>query len=230
VTTNVQGTLNICEAARRAGVARIVHTSTSETYGTAQTPKIDEDHPLQAQSPYAASKIGADKIAESYHRAMDLPIATIRPFNTFGPRQSARAVIPTILSQLLGGAKVLRLGSLDPLRDFLFVEDTVAGFVAVAESDACVGKVTNVGTGKAVRIGDVAELAMDVVGRRIEIATESQRTRPEKSEVMALICDWSAARHRCGWSPKIGLEEGLRRVAAFIEAHPERFRPEEYAI
>ena len=230
VMTNVQGTLNICEAARRARVSRVVHTSTSEVYGTALHPTINEDHPLQAQSPYSASKIGADKIAESYFRSMDLPIATIRPFNTFGPRQSARAVIPTMLSQLLSGLPELKLGSVDPIRDFLFVEDTVEGFLGVAQSDACLGRVTNVGTGVAVTIGETAELAMEVVGRRVPIVTEKTRTRPVNSEVMALICDAGAAMQRCGWAPKVSLEQGLRRVAEFIGKHPERFRPQEYTI
>lgn len=230
VFTNVQGTLNICEASRRAKLSRVVHTSTSEAYGTAMYSTIDEDHPLQAQSPYAASKIGADKIAESYFRAMELPIATIRPFNTFGPRQSARAVIPSILSQLLNGSPTLQLGSIDPVRDFLYVEDSVAGFVAVAESDACLGKVTNMGTGRAVTIGEVAKLAMQVVGREVEIVAEEQRKRPHNSEVMALICDWTAARERCAWTPGVSLEDGLRRVAEFIRSHPQRFRPQEYTI
>jgi len=230
VMTNVQGTLNICEAARRARVSRVVHTSTSEVYGTALHPTINEEHPLQAQSPYSASKIGADKIAESYFRSMDLPVATIRPFNTYGPRQSARAVIPTIMSQLLGGLPELKLGSVDPIRDFLFVEDTVEGFLAVAQSDVCLGKVTNVGTGVAVTIGKTAELAMKVVGRRVPIVTEQTRTRPVNSEVMALICDAGAARQRCGWTPKVSLEDGLRRVAEFIGKYPERFRPQEYTI
>lgn len=228
--TNAQGTLNVLEGCRRAGVARLVHTSTSEAYGTARYTPIDEKHPLQAQSPYAASKIAADKIAESYYCAMGVPVATIRPFNTYGPRQSSRAVIPTILSQLLGKSEVLRLGSLDPVRDFLFVGDTVAGFLAVAESDACVGKVTNVGTGHAVTIGQIAEMAMEVVGRKVEIVTETQRVRPTRSEVMALLCDYSAATERCGWSPRVGLADGLRAVADFIAAHQDRFRPEEYTI
>lgn len=230
VATNIQGTLNICEASRRAKVSRVVHTSTSEVYGTALSPAINEYHPLQAQSPYAASKIGADKIAESYYRAMGLPVATIRPFNTFGPRQSARAVIPTILSQLLAGFPELRLGSVDPLRDFLFVKDTVEGYLAVSQSDACVGCVTNVGTGVAVSIGQTAELAMKVVGRSVPIVTEEKRTRPANSEVMALICDASAARERCGWTPKFTLEEGLSSVAIFISEHMDKFRPKEYMI
>ncbi|MBS0197404.1 MAG: GDP-mannose 4,6-dehydratase [Planctomycetes bacterium] len=230
IATNVQGTLNVCEAVKRAGVARLVHTSTSESYGTALRPSIDEDHPLQAQSPYAASKIAADKLVESYCRSFSLPAATIRPFNTFGPRQSARAVIPTILSQLLSGAKSMRLGSLDPARDFLFVEDTVEGFLAVAASDACVGCVTNVGTGKAVTIGELAELAMQLVGRRIEILTDDQRKRPQNSEVMNLICNASAAAARCGWTPRVSLRDGLMKVIEFIRANPQRFRPEEYTV
>ena len=230
VTTNIQGTLNICEASRRAKVSRVVHTSTSEVYGTALSPVINEDHPLQAQSPYAASKIGADKIAESYFRAMDLPVATIRPFNTFGPRQSARAVIPTILSQLLAGLPELRLGSVEPLRDFLFVQDTVEGFLAIAQSDTCIGRVTNVGTGTAVSIGQTAEIAMNVVGRHVPIVTEQKRSRPVNSEVMALICDASAARERCGWTPQVSLEEGLGRVATFISENMTKFRPTEYTI
>ncbi len=230
VTTNIQGTLNICEASRRAQVSRVVHTSTSEVYGTALMSIINESHPLQAQSPYSASKIGADKIAESYYRAMGLPVATIRPFNTFGPRQSARAVIPTIISQLLAGFPQLRLGSIEPLRDFLFVKDTVEGFLAVAQSDACLGCVTNVGTGVAVSIGQTAELAMKVVGRSVPIVTEQKRTRPTGSEVMALICDASAARDRCRWTSQFTLEEGLREVAHFISEHMDKFRPTEYTI
>lgn len=230
LTTNGQGTMNVAEACRRNGVQRLVHTSTSETYGTALHPMIDEDHPLQAQSPYAASKIAADKLVESYHRSFDLPAATIRPFNTFGPRQSARAVIPTIMSQLVGGSPVLRLGSLAPARDFLFVEDTVEGFLAVAASDDCIGRVTNVGTGHAVTIGELATLSMEVVGREIEIVTDDQRTRPDRSEVMNLLCDASAARARCGWEPRVTLRDGLQRVASFVRSHPERFRPKEYTI
>lgn len=230
VLSNVQGTLNVCEAVRRCGVSRLVHTSTSEAYGTAVRTPIDEDHPLQAQSPYAASKIGADKIVESYCRSFNLPAATIRPFNTFGPRQSARAVIPTVMAQLLSDAPEMRLGSLTPVRDFLFVEDTVEGFLAVASSDACLGKVTNVGTGVAVTIGDMTELAMQVAGRRIRIVADDQRVRPDASEVMQLICDASAAKARCGWAPRFTLREGLERVAEFIKSNPGRFRPKEYVV
>ena len=236
VTSNVQGTLNVCEAARRAKVTRVVHTSTSETYGTAQSRSIDEDHPLQAQSPYAASKIGADKIAESYFRAMDLPVSIIRPFNTFGPRQSARAIIPTILTQLLSavaddgrsGPARLRVGALDPVRDFTYVEDTVAGFIAVAQSEQCIGKVTNVGFGRGVTIRELAAIAMQVVGLQAEVVSDERRLRPPNSEVMALICNREAARQRCGWEPRVSLEEGIRRTAEFIRARLSFYRPEEY--
>jgi NAD dependent epimerase/dehydratase len=228
--TNTIGTLNVCQACRQAGTPRLVHTSTSETYGTARTTPISEAHPLQAQSPYAASKVGADKFVESFHLAYGAPFATIRPFNTYGPRQSARAVIPSILAQLLAGRPELRLGSLTPVRDFLYVADTVEGFLAVAEADACIGHVTNVGAGLGTTIGEVARLAMEICGRTVPIRTDEQRVRPEASEVMALICDASAARQRCGWTPKIALRDGLGRVAEFVRAHPERFRPEEYAV
>ena len=230
VTTNVIGALNLLQACRAHDVGRVIHTSTSEVYGTAQYTPMDEQHPLQGQSPYAASKIGADKLAESFHCSVGLPVATVRPFNTYGPRQSARAVIPTILSQLISGRKELRLGSLDTIRDFLFVTDTVDGFIAVARCDACVGKVTNLGTGRGVSIGDVARLAMEITGRTASIACEERRVRPENSEVTRLICDSSAALERCGWSAKRNLKEGLQAVADDIEAHPERFRSEDYAI
>ena len=172
VDTNVRGTLNVLEACRRNGVARVVHTSTSECYGTAQYRPIDETHPLQGQSPYSASKIGGDKVAESFHLSFDLPVVTLRPFNTYGPRQSARAVTQTILSQLLAGCAELRLGSLEPERDLMYVSDTVAAFIAAAESDGVVGETVNAGTGEAVTIGALAELAMGVVGRRIPIISD----------------------------------------------------------
>lgn len=230
VATNVTGTLNVLMAARQHQIKRLVHTSTSEVYGTALRVPIDEEHPLQGQSPYSASKIGADKLVESFVRAFEVPAVTIRPFNTYGPRQSARAVIPTVMAQLVSGAKALKVGSLAPARDFLFVEDTVEGFLAVASSDACVGTVTNVGTGVAVTIGEMCELAMQVTGRRVEIVTDDQRTRPEKSEVMNLLCDARAAERRCGWRPRVTLRDGLEKVAAFIRANPQRFRPEEYVV
>lgn len=231
VQTNVMGTLNVAQACLAHGVARLLHTSTSECYGTARYAPIDEQHPLQGQSPYSASKIGADKIVESYHLSFGLPAVTIRPFNTFGPRQSARAVIPTIVSQLVHGATELHLGSLEPLRDFNFVTNTVDGFVAAAtaDSDACVGEVINLGSGEEVSIGETARLAMEVVGREVPIRTDDARVRPERSEVGRLLCNWQKANDRLGWSPRVGLREGLGEVVAFVERHPERFRPREYA-
>ena len=226
--TNVEGTLNVLEACRAHGVRKLVHTSTSETYGTARYTPINEEHPLQGQSPYSASKIGADKLAESYHLSFGLPVATIRPFNTYGPRQSARAVIPTILSQALS-SKQIRLGSLSPLRDLNFVTDTVAGFLAVARSEASVGEVINVGTGSAVSIGQLVELALRILGVEREVVLDDQRVRPEKSEVMTLLADRSKAERLTGWTPKVGLEEGLAATAEFIRQNPDRFRPLHYA-
>jgi len=230
VQTNVVGTLNVLEACRFHGTPRLVHTSTSECYGTAQYTPIDEDHPLQGQSPYSASKIGADKLVESYFLSFNLPVATLRPFNTFGPRQSARAVIPSILAQLLAGARELRLGDVSPVRDMNFVGNTVDGYVRLAECDAALGKVVNVGTGRGVSIGEIAELAMQVVGRRTPIVTDSQRIRPAGSEVRLLLCNYSRAQELLGWQPGVGLEAGLEQTARFIKDHMELYRPEEYAV
>ena len=227
---NVKGTLNVLEACRTEGVRRLIHTSTSEVYGTALYTPIDEKHPLQGQSPYSATKIGADKLVESYHRSFDLPAATIRPFNTFGPRQSPRAIIPTILCQLLNKSGTLKLGATDPVRDFLFVSDTVQGFLAVAGCDDCVGKVTNVGTGRGITIEGLARLLMNVIGQEAEVICDQQRVRPSASEVRALICDATAAKERFGWSPSVTLEEGLKMVAAFVESNPELFMGREYRI
>lgn len=228
VRTNVEGTLNVLEAARTHKVARVVHTSTSETYGTALYTPIDEKHPLQGQSPYSASKIGADKLAESYYLSFGLPVATIRPFNTFGPRQSARAVIPTIISQALSSAPVVKLGSLSPLRDLNYVADTVEGFIAVAESDQALGEVINVGSGKAISIGDLATLILRLAGVNKEIVCEAERTRPEKSEVMTLLADARKAEALTGWKPRVGLEQGLLETIAFIRNHADRFRADVY--
>jgi NAD dependent epimerase/dehydratase len=227
VAANVNGTLAVLEACRSHGVKRMVHTSTSETYGTAQYTPIDEKHPLQGQSPYSASKIGADKLAQSYHLSFGLPVATIRPFNTYGPRQSARAVIPTIISQALG-SPTIRLGSLTPLRDLNYVLDTVEGFLSVAESDAAVGQVVNVGTGAAVSIGELAQRILRLMGVEKEIFTDEQRVRPEKSEVLTLLCDRSKAEKLTGWKPRFTLDQGLSATIDFIRAHPGRFRPDVY--
>jgi NAD dependent epimerase/dehydratase len=229
VAVNCGGTLNLLEAARAHGLERFVHTSTSETYGTAEYRPIDEKHPLKSQSPYAASKIGADKLAESYHLSFGVPVATIRPFNTFGPRQSARAVIPTIISQALSG-EVIRLGSLEPLRDLTYVADTVEGFIKVAESPQAVGEVINVGTGRAVSIGDLARLICQRLGGHRDILCEDQRVRPAASEVMELICDNRKAKALLGWEPRLGLEEGLDRTIEFMGSRLSHYKPDIYNI
>lgn len=230
VQTNITGTLNVLEACRLHGTPRLVHTSTSECYGTARYAPIDELHPLQGQSPYSASKIGADKLAESFYLSFKLPVVTLRPFNTYGPRQSARAVIPTILSQLLSGTSSLKLGDATPVRDMNFVEDTVAAFLAVASSDQCLGEVINAGTGRGETIGTIAELAMKITGRTVPIITEQQRQRPEGSEVWKLIASNTKAKQLANWAPQISLEAGLEKTARFIEQHLALYRPGEYAV
>jgi NAD dependent epimerase/dehydratase len=229
VATNCGGTVNLLEAARQHGVERFVHTSTSETYGTAQYTPIDEAHPLRGQSPYAASKIGADKIAESYYLSFGVPVATIRPFNTYGPRQSARAVIPTIISQALTG-DAIRLGSLSPVRDLNFVSDTVAGFLKVAENPQAVGEVINVGYGKSVSIGELAEKIVAIVGGKKQIVTEAARVRPEASEVLELLCDHRKAKALLGWQPQVSLEEGLERTVRYIKDHLSHYKPDTYNV
>jgi NAD dependent epimerase/dehydratase len=229
VAVNCSGILNLLEAARQQGVERLVHTSTSETYGTAQYTPIDEKHPLKGQSPYAASKIGADKLAESYYLSFGVPVATIRPFNTYGPRQSARAIIPTIISQALTG-EVIRLGSLTPVRDLNYVSDIVEGFIKVAESPRAIGEVINVGSGKSVSIGELAERIVGMVGGDKRIVTEDERVRPEASEVMELFCDNRKARELVGWEPRVNLEKGLSRTLGFIQDNLSRYKPEIYNV
>ncbi len=211
VGTNISGTLNIVQAARELGIERVVHTSTSETYGTARFVPITEDHPLQGQSPYSASKIGADQIALSYYTSFETPVSVIRPFNTYGPRQSARAVIPTIITQIANGARKIKLGSLEPTRDFSFVMDTVRGFLAIAEADDCIGKVTNVGSSFEISIGDTAALIAEVMGTEVEIEADQQRIRPAKSEVERLFAGIGKARERAGWEPEYAGREGFGR-------------------
>jgi dTDP-glucose 4,6-dehydratase len=230
VQTNVGGALNVLNACRRQGVERLVHTSTSEVYGSARYVPIDEQHPLQGQSPYSASKIGADALAESYWRAFGLPVAIIRPFNTYGPRQSGRAVIPTMLSQLAAGAQELRLGALSPTRDFNYVADTVEGFLAVARAEQALGRVVNIGSGREIAIGDLAEKIMAAVGRKVPILTEEARLRPAASEVDRLLCDHTLARELTGWQPRHSLEEGLAATAAWVAANLHHFRPGSYTI
>ena len=218
VETNVLGTLNVLEAARQLATPRVVHTSTSEVYGTAFSVPISEDHPLQGQSPYSASKIGADKMAESYHLSFGVPVATLRPFNTYGPRQSSRAVIPTILSQLAAGQREIRLGDLRPTRDFTFVEDTARAFMAVADApaEAVVGRTLNAGTGVEISIGDLVKTIAAAAGYEVTVAEEAERLRPAGSEVMRLVCDSSRLTAATGWKPTVSLAEGLAKTAAWF--------------
>lgn len=210
VDTNIKGTLNVVQAARDLDVAKVVHTSTSEVYGTATYVPIDEHHPLAGQSPYSASKIGADQIALSFERSFGTPVAVLRPFNTYGPRQSARAVIPTVISQLANGRRV-QLGALHPTRDFSYVLDTVEAFISVAECDATVGEVVNSGSGFEISIEDTARLIAEVMGKEIELACDPQRVRPEKSEVERLFASAERLRQFTGWTPAYGGREGFRR-------------------
>ncbi|MBZ4644155.1 MAG: NAD-dependent dehydratase [Deferribacteraceae bacterium] len=230
VDTNIKGTLNVLQACREHGVEKIVHTSTSETYGTAQYVPIDEKHPLQGQSPYAASKIGADVIAESYYRSFNVPVAIIRPFNTYGPRQSARAVIPTIISQILDGKKQIKLGSLTPTRDLNYVKDTVEGFVKVAESEKAVGTVTNIGTGKEISIGDLAQKIINLIGRNVEIICDEHRIRPERSEVNRLCANNRKAFEIAGWKPKYTLDEGLTETIEWIKNNLRYYKTDIYNV
>ena len=229
VETNVTGTLNILLAGREAGVERIVHTSTSEVYGTALRVPIDETHPLQGQSPYSASKIGADKLAESFYRSYELPVVTLRPFNTYGPRQSARAVIPTIITQALTQEVVL-LGNLEARRDLTYVADTVDGFLRVAEVPGVEGETFNLGSGTEVRIGDLAGEIIALVNRPVRIEIDPVRLRPEKSEVQRLLSDNTLARRRLGWSPQVDLITGLTQTIAWIQDHLYRYRPSQYQL
>ena len=234
VETNVIGTLNVMDAARELETPRIVHTSTSEVYGTAVVTPINEDHPLQAQSPYSATKVGADKIVESYVQSFGVPAVTIRPFNTFGPRQSARAVIPTILTQLLGGVERIALGDLRPTRDFTFVQDTADAFVALgtAPRQSVVGHVFNVGTGVEVSIGDLAALLAEVTGRDAAVVADPDRLRPAASEVMRLVCDASRLRDATGWQPRVSLRDGLDITAKWFAdpANLARYRWDRYNL
>ena len=236
VDTNVRGTLNVVQAANDLAVAKVVHTSTSEVYGTARYVPIDEEHPLQGQSPYAASKIGADQIALSFHRSFGTPVAVIRPFNTYGPRQSARAVIPTIITQVAAGRTRLRLGATAPTRDFSFVRDTVSAFQAIADSEESVGEVTNVGSGFEISVGDTARLIGEVMNVEVEIEREEARMRPKASEVERLFADVRKAERTLGWTPTYGGIDGFRRglavTAAWFQdpANLSMYRPDMYAI
>jgi len=229
VNTNIKGTLNVMQASREEGVEKIVHTSTSEVYGTAKYVPIDENHPLQGQSPYSASKIGADMLAHSYFLSFNTPVAIIRPFNTFGPRQSARAVIPTIISQALQENDI-KLGSLTPVRDLTYVKDTVNGFIKVAESDNSTGEIINIGNGKGITIGELAEKILHLMDSASTIRTDEGRIRPEKSEVMQLICDNSKAKKMLGWSPHYSLDDGLKETIPWIIQNRHIYKPQKYNL
>lgn len=222
-TTNIIGTLNVLIACRDLKIGRLVHISSSEVYGTARRVPIDEAHPLQGQSPYSASKIGADKLAESFFCAYELPVVTVRPFNTYGPRQSTRAVIPVIITQALT-QETIHLGNLDTIRDFTFVQDTVSGMLKAGQADGVEGKVMNLGTGQEIRIGELAEKVIQKTGRKVQIQVDSERLRPTASEVMRLISDNSLARKCLGWTPEVSLDEGLDRTMQWIQAHLDLYR------
>jgi NAD dependent epimerase/dehydratase len=228
VDTNIGGTLNVLQAARDLGTQRVVHTSTSEVYGTARYVPIDESHPLHAQSPYSATKIGADKLAESFHLSFGLPVVTIRPFNTFGPRQSERAVIPTIIAQMLSGETV-RLGNLTPTRDLNYVSNTVEGFIVAASAEAAVGKTINIGSGREISIRELVDLIGRLTGRQPRVEADRERERPENSEVERLLADASLARQTMGWEPRVSLEDGLQHTIGFIRDNLNRYRPGSYA-
>ncbi len=227
VEANVQGTLNILELARENNLERVVNTSTSEVYGTAQYVPIDESHPLVGQSPYSASKIGADKMAESYHLSFGLPVITVRPFNTYGPRQSARAVIPTIITQALAGRDI-KLGSLTPTRDLNYVADTAEAFLHLASSDAAIGRTLNAGSGREITIGDLAKLICELTGSKASVSQDEARIRPNASEVERLLCDITETKSVTGWTSAVPLEEGLKRTIAWFKDNMRHYRVGEY--
>jgi NAD dependent epimerase/dehydratase len=230
LAANAGGTLNVLEACRQAKTSRVIVTSTSEVYGTALYTPIDEKHPLQGQSPYSASKIAADKLAESYYRSFDLPVVTLRPFNTYGPRQSARAVIPTVLAQAFKGAKEIELGNLTPQRDLTFVTDTARALVLATTASGIEGETIHFGQGSAISMGELAELCLEVAGRTAAFASVEHRSRPEKSEVGLLVSDSSKAKELLGWSPQVALVDGLRATAEYVRTHLDDYDAGGYVI
>jgi NAD dependent epimerase/dehydratase len=230
IRTNIIGTTNVLESAREFDVSRVVHTSTSEIYGTAKYIPIDEKHPIQPQSPYSASKVGADMIAESFYRAFGTPVAIMRPFNTYGPRQSARAVIPTIISQVVGASSEIQLGSVSPIRDLSFVKDTVRAFLKMAENDDAVGKIINIGAGRGITIHDLAKLVLEMTQVDKPIVEDAMRKRPSNSEVFELIADNSRAEQILGWKPHYTLEQGLSETINFISKNLHLFKIGQYAL
>lgn len=230
VDTNIKGTLNVLQAARKLETERILVTSTSEVYGTAQYVPIDEKHPFQGQSPYSATKIGADRLAESFYRSFQLPVSIVRPFNTYGPRQSARAVIPTIITQLLAGAVEIKLGSLTPTRDFNYVKDTVKGFISIYESDKTIGEEINIATQKEIPIGQLAQELIRQINPKAEVICDEERLRPEKSEVNRLLGCNEKIMRLTDWHPQYSLEEGLKNTIEFLEANLDRYKIDIYNI
>jgi len=230
IRTNIEGTYNVLEAARQLKLERILVTSTSETYGTAQYVPIDENHPIVGQSPYSASKISADQLAISYYRSFDAPVKIVRPFNTYGPRQSTRAVIPTIISQIRNDKNEIKLGSLAPTRDLTFVKDTCHGFIEIYKSDILLGEMTNIGMKREISIGCLAEKIASLMNVKINIREDSHRLRPEKSEVDRLVCDNSKIRKETNWNPKYTLESGLKETILWFESNMHLFKTNQYSI
>lgn len=230
IKTNIEGTYNVLEAARQLDVKNILITSTSETYGTAQYVPINEQHPVVGQSPYSAAKIGADQIGVSYFRTFETPVKIVRPFNTYGPRQSARAIIPSIIIQILAGKKEIKLGNLTPTRDLTYVKDTVWGFLEIFKSDACIGKTINIGMNKEISIGGLVNLISEIMGAEIEVHEEIQRVRPDNSEVQRLVCDNTLIKKLTKWSPKYSLKEGLIETIEFIKNNLHLYKSDIYNI
>ncbi|MBP9855307.1 MAG: NAD-dependent 4,6-dehydratase LegB [Candidatus Omnitrophica bacterium] len=230
VDTNMKGTLNVLQASKQCGVKKIVHTSTSEIYGTAQYAPIDEKHPINPQSPYAATKSAADSLALSFYRSFELPVTVLRPFNTFGPRQSARAVIPTIISQIYTGQKTIKLGNMDATRDFNFVSNTVDSFLKVAESPKTIGEVLNSGSGREVTIAEVLEIIQNITQSKVKVVTEQSRMRPKKSEVERLICSAEKLKQLTGWTPEVSLEAGLKKTCQWIKDNMNAFKTDIYNV
>lgn len=230
INTNIIGTLNILRACKEHNISKLIHTSTSETYGTAKYVPIDENHPLCGQSPYSASKIGADMLVESYYRSFDLPVVIVKPFNTYGPRQSARAIIPTVISQILSKEKKIKLGSLEPTRDMNYVKDTVNGFIKIMESDATVGETINIGTGKEISIGDLVRKIINIMNEDIEIILDKERLRPINSEVNRLCADNSKLKKLTSWQQQYSLEDGLKETIEWIKNNIKYYKPNMYNI
>lgn len=230
IKTNIDGTYNVLQAARQLGVEKIMVTSTSETYGTAQYVPIDEKHPMVGQSPYSATKIGADQLSISYFKSFDLPVKIVRPFNTYGPRQSARAIIPTVISQILSGKEQLKLGNLTPTRDLTFVKDTANGFYEIAKADGLFGEITNIGMSEEITIGNLVQMIADLIGTEVEIISDEQRIRPDKSEVERLFCDNRKIKANTAWTPNYNLESGLKETIEWIRNNQSYFKSDIYNV